>query len=163
MVEATPNLPVPPLTTPPEMPVKVATPDLLIFRDEVLPIEIMTDLIFEDIGGQELIYIARSDILNGIDILYNPIKNISSLYLQYNPNNILALQGISEAYFSQFAINFGSRVPSTGTGPNGSIVYLDEDGNLIIELVNMKDSESVEVQIQVNGSKFSDTIYEVNE
>lgn len=163
MVEATPNLPVSSLTTPPVMPVKVATPDLLIFRDEVLPIEIMTDLIFEDIGGQELINIARSDILNGIDILYNPIKNISSLYLQYNPNNILALQGISEAYFSQFAINFGSRVPSTGTGPNSSIVYLDEDGNLIIELVNMKDSESVEVQIQVNGSKFSDTIYEVNE
>jgi alpha-L-arabinofuranosidase len=123
----------------------------------------MTDLIFEDIGGQELINIARNDILNGIDILYNPIKNISSLYLQYNPNNILALQGISEAYFSQFAINFGSRVPSTGTGPNSSIVYLDEGGNLIIELVNMKDSESVEVQIQVNGSKFSDTIYEVNE
>jgi hypothetical protein len=145
------------------MPVKVATPDLLIFRDEVIPIEIMTDLIFEDIGGQELINIARNDILNGIDILYNPIKNISSLYLQYNPNNILALQGISEAYFSQFAINFGSRVPSTGTGPNQSIVYLDEDGNLIIELVNIKDSESVEVQIQVNGSKFSDTIYEVNE
>jgi len=163
MVDATPNIPAATTVTPPVMPVKVPTPDLLVFKDDQIPIEVMTDLIFENIGGQELINISRNDILNGQDILYNPIKNISNVYFQYNPNNILALQGIASEYFSQFAIDFGAKIPSVGTGPNQSIVYLDSDGNLIIELANLKPEESVEVQIQVNGSKFSDTIYEVNE
>lgn len=163
MVDATPNIPAATTVTPPVMPVKVPTPDLLVFKDDQIPIEVMTDLIFENIGGQELINISRNDILNGQDILYNPIKNISNVYFQYNPNNILALQGIASEYFNQFAIDFGAKIPSVGTGPNQSIVYLDSDGNLIIELANLKPEESVEVQIQVNGSKFSDTIYEVNE
>jgi hypothetical protein len=163
MADATPQIPLPAITTPPVMPVKIPTPEFLIFKDDKIPIEVMTDLIFENIGGHELINISRNDILNGQDILYNPIKNISSVYFQYNPNNILALQGVASEYFSQFAIDFGSKIPAVGTGTNDAIVYLDSDKNLIIELVNMKSNESVEVQIQVNGSKFSDTIYEVNE
>ena len=45
--------------------VKSATPDIVLFNDDTVPIETMTDLIFEKIGGQELINIARSDTING--------------------------------------------------------------------------------------------------
>ena len=70
--------------------VKPATPEIILFNDDAMPIEIMTDLIFEDIGGQELATISRHDIINGQKIIYNPIKNLSDLYLQYNPNNVLS-------------------------------------------------------------------------
>jgi hypothetical protein len=37
------------------VPVKTASIDTVLFDDETMPIDIMSDLIFEDIGGQELI------------------------------------------------------------------------------------------------------------
>lgn len=142
--------------------VKPATPDLILFNDERVPIEIMTDLIFENIGGQELINIVRSDLVNGQNILYQPIKNLSSLYFQYNPQNVLGLQDIDINYFKQFPINFANKTPECGTGPNCSIVYIDPDtGDLVINVINLAKDEQVEVSIVSDGVVLDDTIYEV--
>jgi hypothetical protein len=56
--------------------IKIATPDIMIGKDEVVPIETMTNLIFEDIGGQEIINISRADLVNGQKVVYQPIKNL---------------------------------------------------------------------------------------
>ncbi|NCV85807.1 MAG: hypothetical protein EBW14_08025 [Oxalobacteraceae bacterium] len=142
--------------------VKPATTDLILFKDDTLPVDIMTDLIFENIGGQELINIVRSDLVNGQNILYQPIKNLSSVYFQYNPQNILGLQDIDSNYFKQFPINFSSKIPECGTGPNCSIVYIDEEtGDLIINVINLAKDEQVEVSIISDGIVLDDTIYEV--
>jgi hypothetical protein len=135
------------------VPVKTASIDTVLFDDETMPIDIMSDLIFEDIGGQELINIARNDIVNGQTISYQPIKNLSSLQQQYNPNNILSLQQTSDKYFANFSIKLDERIPTTGSGPNGEYVYLEEStGDLIIELVNMPSSEQVDVEITLDGT-----------
>ncbi len=142
--------------------VLAATTNLIITSYDETPLEVMTDLIFEDIGGQEIINISRTDIVNGQDIIYQPIKNLASINYQYNPQNILALQDTSENYFKKFPINAATKVPTIGTGLNGSTVYIDEaTENLVIELVNVEDDEQVEVQILRNGTFFNDTIYEV--
>jgi hypothetical protein len=139
--------------TPQTQPVKTASIDTVLFDDETMPIDIMSDLIFEDIGGQELINIARNDIVNGQTISYQPIKNLSSLQQQYNPNNILSLQQTSDKYFANFSIKLDERIPTTGSGPNGEYVYLEEaTGDLIIELVNMPSSEEVDVEITLDGT-----------
>jgi len=151
----TPQQPVTPQTpqTPQTQPVKTASIDTVLFDDETMPIDIMSDLIFEDIGGQELINIARNDIVNGQTISYQPIKNLSSLQQQYNPNNILSLQQTSDKYFANFSIKLDERIPTTGSGPNGEHVYLEEaTGDLIIELVNMPSSEEVDVEITLDGT-----------
>ena len=143
--------------------VKPATPENILFNDDVVPIEIMTDLIFENIGGQELIDITRSELINGQDVLYQPIKNLSSVYFQYNPQNILALQDIDANYFKKFPINFNSKIPECGTGPDCSIVYIDtETGDLVINVINLANDEQVEVSIISDGQVLDDTIYEVN-
>lgn len=142
--------------------VKPATPDIVLFNDDVVPIEIMTDLIFENIGGQELINIVRSELVNGQNVLYQPIKNLSNIYFQYNPQNILALQDIDSNYFKKFPINFNSKIPECGTGPECSIVYIDsETGDLIINVVNLARDEQVEVSIISDGTVLDDTIYGV--
>jgi hypothetical protein len=41
-------------------PVKTSIPDNILFDDDSVPIELMTDLIFENIGGHELINIVKS-------------------------------------------------------------------------------------------------------
>jgi hypothetical protein len=143
--------------------VKIATPDLFIFKDEVVPIETMTDLIFEDIGGHELITISRNDIIAGQNVSYQPIKNLSNLYLQYNPQNIVGLQDTSDTFFKNYTIKFESSIPESGTGPNGEIVYIDPDsGDLVINVTNLDSYEQVEVQVLTGWTRFNDTIYEVN-
>lgn len=152
---ATPNLPDPKTTTDNKS-VKIATPDLIIRDEEVMSIDIMTDLIFENIGGQELINIARNDIINGQQVSYQPIKNLSSIQQQYNPNNIVSLQSTSDKYFANFPIKLENKIPNPGTGPNNSYVYLDStNGSLVIEAVNLEIDEQIEVEVTVSG-----TIYE---
>ena len=179
MVDATPNIPVASTTQPVVLPVKIATPDLILQPDESTPIEIMTDLIFEDIGGIELINISRNDLINGQNVIYKPIKNLSSIFFQYNPQNVLSLQKTSESYFKNFPIKLGDKVPECGTGytrvyndplnlsdytdtNNCKIVYADpENGSIVINVINMGKEEQVEIEILQQGVVLNDTIYQV--
>lgn len=140
--------------------VKVATPDLFVFKDDVLPEQLMVDLIFEDIGGHELITISRNDLISGQTISYQPIKNISSLYLQYNPQNILNLQDTSVTIFKNFPIKIEKSLPLEGTGPGKKTVYLNSGGDLVIEVVNLEPDEQIDVQILISGDLLNGTIYE---
>lgn len=138
--------------------VKSATKDIILFDDEAVPVRLMEDLIFEDIGGQELINIARRDTVNGQKISYQPIKNLSSIEQQYNPNNLVSLQATADKYFANFPIKLDDKVPQTGEGPGGDYVYIDTvTGNLIVEAVNLESDEQIEIQIARSG-----TIYETD-
>lgn len=138
-------------------PVKSSEIDAILFNDDTVPVEIMTDLLFENIGGQEILSIARNDTVNGQRISYQPIKNLTLIQQQYNPNNIIAQQATSDKYFANFTIKFDTKVPVVGTGPNGEHVYIDPfTGDLVIDVVNSREDEEVEVQIATSG-----TIYEV--
>jgi hypothetical protein len=124
-----------------------------------MPIELMFDLIFEDIGGQELINIARNDTINGQNIIYQPIKNLTQIQRQYNPNNILSLQDTMDKYFENFTIVFEDKIPEVGNGPDGSFVYIDQsNGDLVIEVVNFEEDEQLEVNIFTSGT----ILYEEN-
>ena len=137
-------------------PVLTAPIDTILYNDDSLPIEIMTDLIFENIGGQELINIARNDTVNGQTIIYQPIKNLTAIQQQYNPNNIVSLQATSDKYFQNFSIKFDDKVPEEGTGPGGAHVYIDPvTGELVVEAINLQPDEQIEVEITISG-----TIYE---
>lgn len=137
-------------------PIKIATPDLILFRDDVIPIETMTDLLFENISSQEIISIARNDLVNGQTVKYSPIKNLSSLAIKYGPKNIIALQG---SIFNNYPIKLEDKIPDQGGGVGGLHVYADSSNSLIIEVANIADDERVEVQILSSGSLINDTIY----
>jgi hypothetical protein len=138
-------------------PVKTATLDIILFDEENIPTDGMFDQIFENIGGQELISITRSDIVNGQKISYQPIKNLSAIQQRYNPNNILSLQQTSDKFFAGFSIKLEDKIPENGNGINGENVYLNASGDLIIEFINVNPDEQVETQISVSG-----TIYEAD-
>ena len=138
-------------------PVKTATLDIILFDEESVPTDGMFDQIFENIGGQELISITRSDIVNGQKISYQPIKNLSAIQQRYNPNNILSLQQTADKFFAGFSIKLEDKIPETGNGTNGENIYLNATGDLVIELINVNPDEQVETQISVSG-----TIYEAD-
>jgi hypothetical protein len=150
-VKATPmTLQLPP--TPTYDAVKAAPIDTVVFVDESFSAEFITDLLFEDVGGQELLSIARDDTVNGQDVIYQPFKNLGILRNIYDINNLLKLQETSDRFFANFIINLFEKIPRVGNGPNGKNYYLEETtGNGIIEFVNMRSDEQVEIQISNAG------------
>jgi len=157
-----PTPPTPPpisatVVAPPPPPVKTATLDIILFDEETVTKDGMFDQIFENIGGQELISITRSDIVNGQKISYQPIKNLSAIQQRYNPNNILELQQNSDTFFAGFSIKLEDKIPKNGNGAEGANVYLNALGDLVIEFINVNPDEQVETQISASG-----TIYEAD-
>lgn len=135
--------------------IKAATPDIMLFEDDYVSISEMSTLYFEDIGAQELISISRNDTINGQDISYELIKNTKSLQQLYNPNNILGLQKTSDQYFSGFPINFDQKTPNKGNGLNDANVYVNGQGDLVIEVVNLNNDEQVEVELSTGGTIYN--------
>jgi hypothetical protein len=129
--------------------IKQADPDIVLFDSESISPELLLELQYEDISGMELINISRSDIIDGQDVIYSPVKNLSSIRRRYNPNNIISSPELSSSFFSRFGIDLIQR------GMNDP--YFDEQGNLVIEIDDIKENEVIEVEIDTNG-----TIEEVN-
>ena len=140
--------PVPPLPTftrmtAPDKNIKPAPTDIIKFDDAAIDIALIQDLLYEDIGAVELANISRSDLIDGQDVLYSPIRNLSSVRREFNPNNIIATS-YSTDYFSRFGIDIDSRGIYEP--------YFDEDGNLIIEVETVNDGEEIQVQLLSSGT-----------
>jgi hypothetical protein len=132
--------------------IKTAPIDTVEFVDEALSAELLLELLFEDVGGQELLTIARNDTVNGQPVAYQPFKNLGILQEIYNPTNLLKLQETSDKLFSNFTINLREKIPTVGSGLDGQNYYLDlAAGDGIIEFINLKSDEQIEVQIASAG------------
>lgn len=155
IASATPMLPSPP-AIPKEstQKIKSATPEIILFNGDSVPMEIMTDLIFEDIGGQELLSVARHDNISGDFISNNLIKNLTSINQNFSSLRLVNIQNTSDRYFANFGIKLESKIPYEGNGLNGENVYLD-DNDIIIELVNIEQDEQVEIQIGIDGTIYT--------
>lgn len=142
--------------------VKTATPDILI-DSGTIPLELMQDLLFEDIGGQELLMVSRHDTLLGQPVAYQPIKNLNEISLQYNSENIISMPESIKNYFKNFNISLQNNVPvveeegeEIDFSPN---MYPANNGSLVLEFKNLGQNQQVEVQILDKSALFDDTIY----
>lgn len=157
--------------------IKIATSNLFLFEEAPLTAETMTDMIFEDIGGRELI-----DMVSG-DMVYDlashaapnqPITNLSSIVNRYSPKNIVDLQGTSDKFFqSNFQLDINTYIPPSATDQLVSHVYVvmpenssdnansDLLDHLVIEVVNLDtaNNERVEIQILSYDQVHNGTIY----
>lgn len=136
-------------------PVKAIEPQQVAIRDDALSSEMMNDMIFENLGGRELISISRNDLINGQSVQYQPIKNATSISSKYNPQNLLMLAGSADSYFKNFPIKLDSYIRDF----SDTQAEIDEDGNLVIYLVNVPENEQVQVQIFSSLEVLNDTIY----
>ena len=143
--------------------IKPATPDLILRDINGTPIEFLTDLLFEQVGGQEILSISRSDTIAGQNLIYSPIKNISNINLSYNSKNLFQLNGSWEEYFSNFEIKLENHLLQIGDGPNGEVVYVDSSNPLqpllVVCVENVPNGLEVEVQVMSKGQLVSDIIY----
>jgi spore coat assembly protein SafA len=129
---------------------KAATPDLIQLNEEAFPVDAIADLMFEDLGGTEILNFARHDLVNGIDIKYHQISNLDKIESIYGASKLISLQETSEQIFSKYPLKRYKYVPNTTDDPSGfnSPLYLDADGNLIVELGGLTNSNQIEVEFQ---------------
>jgi hypothetical protein len=136
--------------------VKPATPDIILFDDAAIPIEFLAGLFFEQVGAQEIINIARNDIINGQNISYNLIANSSNLAETYNSSNMFRIPGTASEFFENFAIRFELYVPD-----GQDIVRISDRGDIVVSVSNFRfgGNDRVEVELLSAGILENDTIY----
>lgn len=151
-ISPTPNTPATVVSNSNSTNIKPATPDLIDFDSSYVPVDYITSLIFETVGSQELIGIVRADLVNGKNLLYSPIKNLTSIASQYSPENIFTVPINARSEFANFAIKLENYFPEFGTGPNQETVYMDEaTRNIVVNVINMRNNEQVEIEVLSRG------------
>lgn len=130
--------------------VKPATPDLIQISEEAVPVEVMTTLLFENIGGTEILGMARHDLINGIDISYQQISNLAKVESTFGGQNLISLHNSTEQIFKSYGLRRYQYVPNSTDDPNGlnNHVYLDSSGSLVIELSNLLPDMEIEVEFK---------------
>jgi hypothetical protein len=149
-----------PLETSPKDPVKYATPSDVLIDTNDLSIDLILKLTLEKIGGLELISLVRHDTVNGQNIVYRPIKNVSQLAIEYNPQNMVKMPDSADSYFKNFAIKLENHIQQETNELPPLVAYIDPiTENVIIETTNIKADYEIEVQMVSSGKVFDGTIY----
>ena len=133
-------------------------------------------LLFENLSAIELSKVERHDTIEGIDQKYSIISNLSEIRKKYEIIKQLTIMDKFKPLTSIYTINIQDKIPQEDyiilESLNSTYQYLDEDdkivsrekgyyyidsnGDLVIELINLEKNQQVEVQIDTNG-----TIYRV--
>jgi hypothetical protein len=149
------------LPPPPPQMVRVPERDVVSLAQETISAETIVNLLFENVGANELTKFVRHDTVEGINPYYDVISNLSDIKRKFDPSNLISLQKTTSSLFDIFPIKLQDKIPSDAYLLENNLtdyIYIDTNGNLVIEVVNLKDSEIVEIEIDTNG-----TIYEVDE
>jgi hypothetical protein len=133
-------------------------------------------ILFENLSAVELSKIERHDTIQGIDQRYSIISNLSEITKKYEIIKQLTIMDKFKPLTSIYTINIQDKIPQEDyielenlnstyqyLDENNEIVerekghyYIDTNGDLVIELINLERNQQVELLIDTNG-----TIYRV--
>lgn len=142
--------------------IKVAIPDLII-EDESLPIDSMTDLIFADIGGQEILSMSRHDT---IDSPLSRSMKISDSGMMFKKTKYVEPTDSINEIFASFQVQLNSKIPDSIEIPSTESyidskdnIYVSEDGSINIILQGMASGNKVQVDFFNASDIVNGTIY----
>jgi hypothetical protein len=138
------------------------------FYESAISEEAFTNLILEEIGGRELITLARHETLSGGVIVKNsPIENITDVLFKNSPINVAPNINSVTDYFDTFPMLLSKYLPTleeleaeNTLDYQQEFVYFEPDTNTIVfNVVNTNLGERVQVEFIVFDSLKNDTIY----
>ena len=145
----------------PPSPVRLPSRDVVSLVDPGIDSATIQNLLFENIGATELVRFTRHDTVDGINPYYDIISNLSDIKRKYDPASLISVQKPESSYFDIYTIKLDQKIPDqTYLDENNlsDFLYIDNNGDLIIELTNLASDEIIEVEVDTSG-----TIYEVSE
>jgi hypothetical protein len=143
--------------------------------------EHITRIVFENLSAIELSMIERTDTIEGINQKYSIISNLSEIRKKYDATRQLTTMDKASPLTSVFSIDLRTKIPQEDylnlQGLNSVYQYLDENnnlvdrekgnvyidsnGDLVIELVNIESDQQVEIEIDTNGTIYKVESYKV--
>ena len=142
--------------------VRIPERDVVSLAGQSVDSQTITNLLFENIGAVELTKFVRHDTVDGINPYYDIISNLSEVKRRFDPSRLISIQKPDSSNFDIYSIKLQDKIPDDEYLSNNNIndyVYFDNTtGDLVIEVINMSESEIVEVQIDTSG-----TIYRIEE
>ena len=129
-----------------KMAVKVAASEKLVTEDvsQFSESQIVQEL-FEDFALDEIMTMGRSETVLGMNVNYQPIKNVASIYFQYSPKSILALAGVSDEESQEIGIDISKHLI------DNPIAIDPITGEIVIGFKNMNSSDRIEVEMISSG------------
>jgi hypothetical protein len=133
----------PPQAPPPPAPdpVKIPTRDVFSLAESEISAAAKANIFFQEIGAIEIVNLTRRSTVEGQNQNYNIINNLPTVRREFDPTSLLTNQFLTEQTFPEFEININFRVPP------GQILSIAPNGDILVQTVNVKDDEAVEVQI----------------
>lgn len=150
------------------MPTSGSDINAISFYENATTDEAFTNLILEDIGGRELITLARHQTLSGSVVVKNsPIQNLASVLFKNSSVNVAPNINSMTDYFDIFPIKLSQYLPTleqlqseNASEYQQSFVYFEPNTNTIVfNIANAFAGERVQVEFIVFDSLNDDTIY----
>ncbi len=126
-----------------KLPIAISVPGNIITEELAGSESLLVEELFEDLSLFELMDLGRSEAVLGLNITYQPIKNLSDIYFTYSPKRILALSGTSGEVSS--ALDIGQY------SVDGAVYFDSATGDLVVAVDNVKDGFVVQVEILSAG------------
>ena len=121
--------------------VKISAVNVVNRNYDATSVEQMERLYFQNVGGTEILSVARHDTVGGEEVVFNNVDNLSELRSQFNPLNILMTTNIN-SLFSEYGVDIGTKI-----GALDETFSMNADGGIDIEVFNVNRDEYVQVQI----------------
>jgi hypothetical protein len=134
---------------------KIPTRDVVNFIESNISAEGITNILFEQIGGIELISMVRRDTVEGQNPYYTVISNLSNIRKEFNPTQIISRQKPNQSFFDIYSIDINNKIPNDLYLQRNNLTnffYIDTNGDFVIELDNMLTDEVVELEIAQGGT-----------
>lgn len=133
--------------------VQVASPDVLL-DDPYISVDSMADYIFATIGGTEILSASRSDLIDSpLNRNYTPLADAGIAFVG---ENAIVFDDNSNNIFRGFAIDLNRHIPVDHIAY--PLIQPGTNGSAKINLRDIKDGYSVEIQILTSGSFVNGTI-----
>jgi hypothetical protein len=136
--------------------------------------ERIKSLLFEQFSAIELSNVLRHDTVQGINQNYLIVSNLSDITKRYETSRYLTNMDRSNPLDAIYPIDLSSKIPDRNYIVRNNLdqtysyldendievtiekgyIYIESNGDLVIELDNLEPSELVQIQIDTNGTMY---------
>lgn len=142
--------------------IKIATSNLFIDSMNIPTYKTLEDFVLETLNSGEILDYSDTNLVtisSNVDNSNNSSIDVTVTAIQTNPQNILLSASILNNLESTFYSNLDIYIPKIGSGTDGESVYIDENNSLIIDTVNVREGDEVEIEFWKYETELNDTIY----
>jgi hypothetical protein len=141
--------------------IKIATSNLFIDSANIPEYKSIEDIVLQTLNPGEILDYSDTNLVvvsGNTSGTNNQSLDSTVTTPSTNPQDLLS-SGAANNQPSTFYSSIDLYVPNVGTGPQGEVIYFDQSNNLIIDTINVREVDEVEIEFWKYETELNDTIY----